>query len=465
MPLLNYLLAASFTREGIKFDQNTNLNSIYENLLISVYERQDKWADQQHPVLKNISQEEFFRILEEIALATWHGNGRKVTVKEIENQCKVGRLTELLEKFQEKAKEGVADLLVAFYFRKTGIRDTDGSETFEFTHKSFGEYLTSKRLVRGIKKIYLESKRKEESYDEGWVETDALKHWIELTGKSAIDIYLLEFVRREIAIKDNEPRDAWQKTLAHLISFILRNGIPMEMFVPRLNFKEELRQSRNSEESLLAVANACSLVTEIPVELNFPDVFSFGKLIAKIQENALFENNIISDVLSQFDLSHCILKFANFSGFNLQQTIFVNANLTAANLSGADLTGSILSNANLSGTNLEEADLTEAVVDNADFSEANINNAVFIDVDVSSAKNLDLNELYYDDEDEETHFQNMDFQAGDFRGKDFSDADLVSCDFERADFYMANLRNANFENADFRGAKLDGAIGIKKKIE
>ena len=148
-PLLNYLIALSYERKEIDFDSGTTLNIIYEDLLKAVYQRQ--WdTGGQHKGAKGLTEEEFFRILEEIALAIWHGNGRTATEKAIFKRCEDSHLTRYLEKFTEGAKKGVVRLLTAFYFREFG-KESSGDRTFEFTHKSFGEYLTAKRIVRTVK--------------------------------------------------------------------------------------------------------------------------------------------------------------------------------------------------------------------------------------------------------------------------------------------------------------------------
>ena len=132
-PLLNYLVALSYIRsqeestgDQIVFSEDTNLNAIYQDLLKSVYER--GWDMAQHPTLQGVEYRNFVRILEEIALAAWHDNGRTTTVKEIESHCESSGLKRLLEKFTEGAKSGVTRLLTAFYFRQSG-HGKDGDKT------------------------------------------------------------------------------------------------------------------------------------------------------------------------------------------------------------------------------------------------------------------------------------------------------------------------------------------------
>jgi hypothetical protein len=149
-PLLNYLVALSLEKGKLQFSPETNLNEIYGDLLEAVYER--GYEKQGHRVIEGIEKHEFIGILEEIALACWHGDGRTTTVGEIETHCNNSGLGDVLNRFQdsfqEDSKTSVTRLLTAFYFRESGgVRASE--KTFEFTHKSFGEYLTAKTHCAG----------------------------------------------------------------------------------------------------------------------------------------------------------------------------------------------------------------------------------------------------------------------------------------------------------------------------
>ncbi len=194
-PLLNYLVALGLRGGQLEFSAKTNLNAVYDNLLQSVYAR--GWDSNQHPSIQGVEEKDFVRILEEIALAAWHGNGRTTTVKAIESHCKHSGLKELLNRFQENFRDNpqasVTRLLTAFYFRRSG-RDSDGDKTFEFTHKSFGEYLTAKRIIREVRLIHKKLIARKSYPDDGWEESEALQQWIVLCGLTTMDEYLFNFI-------------------------------------------------------------------------------------------------------------------------------------------------------------------------------------------------------------------------------------------------------------------------------
>lgn len=212
-PLLNYLVALSYVQNKLTLSEQTNLNTVYADLLNAVYERGYE-DNRRHAALGDMEKWQFIRVLEEIALAAWHGDGRTTTVAEIERHCKSSGLQRLLAIFEEGAKAGVTRLLAAFYFRQSGIKGNE--RTFEFTHKSFGEYLTACRIVRAMERIQKQLDRRQEDMEDGWDERAALLHWAEVCGPTRMDIYLLSFLRDEVALKPVEQISQWQQTFAHL---------------------------------------------------------------------------------------------------------------------------------------------------------------------------------------------------------------------------------------------------------
>jgi hypothetical protein len=161
-PLLNYLLAQSLERGRLDFSAPISLNQIYGDLLTAVYERH--WGDAEevpvarargrtmprpgHPALTPLAWEDFVRLLEEVALLAWHGTGRTVSANAVEKACEELRLKAKLEAFKQGAEAGAVSLLVSFFFRQAAR--IGGEPSFEFTHKSFGEYLAGRRLIRTI---------------------------------------------------------------------------------------------------------------------------------------------------------------------------------------------------------------------------------------------------------------------------------------------------------------------------
>ena len=366
-PLLNYLVALSHTRGEVDLAKESNLNVIYRDLLHAVYER--GWSGCGHPALQGISEDKFVRWLEEIAVAAWHGDKRTTTVEEIKAHTESSGAASLLNVFEEGADKGITRLLMAFYFRRADARESR-DKTFEFTHKSFGEYLTARRVVRLLRDIHEELERHRENIDKGWDEREALRRWIVLCGPSPLDEYLFKFIENEARIAGEETASNWQQTLCDLIGFEVRNGLPMEL-ISLSTFKEATRQARNAEEALLVTLHACALVSEkvsnIAWSINSPlDSMPFGQLISRLVVQH-------EPFTLPFILKH--LGFLNLEGQNLMNKDFSGANLRGVNFDGAILFGIKLPRANLSGASLRKAYLSGADLRRADLSRADLSGA------------------------------------------------------------------------------------------
>jgi uncharacterized protein YjbI with pentapeptide repeats len=423
-PLLNYLVALSLVGGRLIFGQEINLNDIYKDLLAAVYSRT---YERPHLAIRGMKLGEFTRVLEEIALAAWHGNGRTTTVAEIEAHCKAAGLSNLLERFEEGAKSGVTRVLTAFYFRQFG-QTPAGDRTFEFTHKSFREYLTALRIVRALRRIEEETERRQKNYDSGWEDRRALLHWAEICGPNPMDRELCLFVRREVRKAGAEVASAWQLLLCRLISGMLRHGMPMELLSPRPAYQMETRQARNAEEALLAALNACARVTEQVSRIDWPgtegsegegtevDLASAGAWITSLRGQRTGPNNVLAlDCLSFLNLSECKLFMIDLAESDLERTQLQRSWLSSASLSWAEL-----ADVNLQGARLYLADLVGASLMRANLQEAFLGNA-----------NL--------------------------QGANLTDANLKGANLEGANLQGANLQGANLQGANLQGANLDGA--------
>ncbi|MEH2150252.1 pentapeptide repeat-containing protein [Nostoc sp.] len=458
-PLLNYLVALSFVQQN-KFPTDGNLNAIYANLLKAVYER--GWAGYQHPTIRGIEEKDFVRILEEIALASWHGDGRTTTVKEIEAHCENSNLIRLLDKFHKSAKFSVIRLLIAFYFRESGVKEQE--KTFEFTHKSFGEYLTAKRIVREVRLIHKKLKDRQDDPDEGWDEREALKRWAILCGAFPMDEYLFKFVADEMRLQNISDVGNWQQTLWHLIGFMLHHGMPMERLTPRPDFQKENRQARNAEEALLAVLNACARVTEIVSKIQWHTPEAFGIWISRLQGQRITTNTDVFclNCLSLLDLQGCVLVFkdivqANLERANLEGANLKGANLVRANLKGANLEGVNLERANLVRANLKEANLKGANLEGANLEGSNLEGANLEDANLAWANLAQANLA-------RAFFVRANLTRANLKGANLKEANLARANLLRAYLKGANLEGANLEEANLEEANLLRAFLVRANL-
>jgi uncharacterized protein YjbI with pentapeptide repeats len=390
----------------------------------------------------------------EIALSCWHGNGRTTTVIEIEEHCENNGLKNLLKNFQDSfqsdSQGSITRLLTAFYFRESG--DLRGSEkTFEFTHKSFGEYLTARRIVDRVKQIHKKLQDSENDYDNDYDPRQALIAWATLCGPTAIDEYLFRFIVNQIQLQSPDEVKQWQKTLGHLIEYLLVKGMPMEGLKNRPNFQEEMRQARNAEEALLAVFNACGRVTKEIFPIQWPSPEAFGNWLARLQGQRIdYKPMFVLDCLSFIDLQNCLLIHRDLDGANLAGANLDGANLDGANLSGANLDGASLEGANLYMANLVGANLAGANLERTCLSRANL---VGANLEEATLCEANLYEAYL----EGAYLAGANLTGAFLEGANLEGANLEGANLEGANLRWANLRGANLRGANLRGANLEGA--------
>lgn len=376
-PLLNYLVALTYQAKRIQFDDNTNLNQIYADLLKSVYERQ---YEQKHSSIQQLTQAEFEQILEEIALTVWHGNGRTASISTISKQCEDANLDKLFESFQDSAKQnGVMRLMTAFYFREFG-KDESGDKTFEFTHKSFGEYLTARRIVVGLNDMCEEVARNKQRAGRGWTLEEAFVKWLKLCGAEAIDEHLYDFIANEIQLISQHQGAidtllSYQKLMFDLLTMAVKEQTP----VKKLNlktFKDDLKYSIHAESALLILHGLCANHTKTVLEQQDEQFKSlFKKWFQRNQHGTLLHRACQYLDLSGIYLVWVALAFSNLSGANLSRANLIGANLSRANLSGANLDGANLDGADLIGAGLIGADLIGANLSRVSLSGADLRGA------------------------------------------------------------------------------------------
>ncbi len=388
-PLLLYLTAFA-EDERFQFDDHFNLNKLYRFLLERVHER-DWGKTRGHPTTEHIKFDDFAEALEAVAVAAWHGSGRGITLTGVE-QSRDGSLPPALGKMLQ-SDQGLLRLMVAFYFQRSGFEGQE--EAFEFTHKSFGEYLTARGIARRLGEIIedLDAERKRKRNKYGIPE--ALADWARLCGPRKIDWDLLIFIHNEVSTIKPDVCRVWQAELGGWISHVLENGMPMEQIDRLKPFGEQNRQSVNAETALLVMLDSCARVTGEPSPVEWPNPHSAANWLARIlsheefyrfgYRNPAFAAPVSSVVkaslrslpLGGLTLSDANLLGANLLGANLLGTQLRGANLLGADLSGADLRSAHLSDTNLRGANLWDANLCVANLSHADLSDVrDLENAI-----------------------------------------------------------------------------------------
>jgi uncharacterized protein YjbI with pentapeptide repeats len=466
-PLLNYLVALSFTRDKLDFSKDINLNSIYADLVTAVHERGYEKRRAYGPI-RHMTLDQFSRVLEEIGLATWHGDGRTTTVREIEEHCEASGVGRMLDAFQEGAKAGVTRLLAAFFFRQYGQR-ASGDPTFVFTHKSFGEYLAARRVVRAMERVSRDLERRASNPDKGWDEREALKHWAEICGPTAMTEYLHTFLMNEVRLRSHAELDRWQKPLTRLFNFVLRHAMPMEQ-LQIATFREAMFQSRNAEEALLVALNVCARTIGRRSVIQQPESSTFGTWLMRIEGQRdfagrlarrslsflrlprvnVFSNDLVGASLASSDLERAVANFVNASFADLSNANFKNALLVQARFFGSKLT-----NTNFERARLDNVDMNMANLEGANLARANLTGANLTGANLTGANLTDAN-LTRANLSECVTVTNL--TGVNLKGANLTGANLTGADLTEANLTGATLKSANLEGTNLKDVKVDQRV-------
>jgi uncharacterized protein YjbI with pentapeptide repeats len=411
-PLLNHLLAITRAADPAALDTSSSVNSVYASLLHHVWER--SWGEKRQIAdVKQLTVEQFNRLFESIGLAVWqHGGGRSTTLAEIAEVARLEKLDKLLPAFKEGAEKGALALLTAFFFRRAG-----SDETFELTHKTFGEYLTARRLARLIEDLH--RKLPEGDIDEG----EGLRRWYRLTHAARITMEILVFLENELGPLSLEELQAQRQTIIRLFDENLVSGMPFQGVDGRGQPKTYREAERFTAAAELALLGAIGMLTrniDAKAKILVPDArcravrwspawpdrdrgvrTSAWDLLRRLgvgkwrEDCALasmrgidLERQVLRTDLAQIDCSYASLRFAD-----LISALLIGADLSYADLRHANAFRADLSEADLTFADLGVADLTDAVLDGANVAYANLNRADLSDVDLMNIDGLTLRQV------------------------------------------------------------------------
>lgn len=376
-PLLNHLVALGLEAGRVDVTRESNRNVLYRDLITGIFKR--RYEEGRNPAIQGFEEEGFVRMLEEVAVAVWHGQGRTATLTAIETRFQDARQHRPLASGRQAPREGVTRLLTAFPFCKAGMTP-GGEEMFGFTHKSFAEFLLARRVVRLIQQMVDALRRFRLHGDRGWDETMALSQWIAVCGPSGWPVDLFSFVCREVAHYPQKKVWGWQKQLSHLMGHLLKNGVPMATR-ERLTYREMAEQALHAERALLAALNACARHTDHRSPGFVPDATRFGIWLGRLHGQRTNAQPGVLAWLSHLDLSGSILSLRDLYGANLYKT-----SLRRADLFSANLTRACLVEADLRGANLRQAHLRGVRLRGADMRGANLTGADLTGVDPQDVK-------------------------------------------------------------------------------
>ena len=434
-PLLCYLLALSGYLEGDSAEAADNRNRIYERLLADVWKR--GWGGGRAGTGKDLDKNDFDRLFESIALAAWHGGDERVaTYERFEKALKVMHATDIFDAFTRREGGDVSNLAVNFYLKRHEVE----ARGFEFTHKSFGEYLAARALIRiSISVSELSTHRIE----------IALKDWMAAVEEGDLSFEMLEFLRGEARLLPADVAERTLRALENIMRVVVAEGFPAHDLKTDTWREAEDRQKK-AEVLLLATMHCLSQsmpesnsASKIAIDWK-GDVRALGNLIHRcrcVRNRAIPALSIFARVQAPgaYLLVQDLLD-ANFEEANLRDawafgTVADRALFARADLSGANFTSGRFVFAHLDGARMDRASLTDANFEGAflrgaSLSQANCEGANFSNANLNGAS-----------------LQKAKLQGANFWGATLDGANLSGADLRGADLTGVNLTNVNLTDA------------------
>jgi uncharacterized protein YjbI with pentapeptide repeats len=455
-PLLLYLLMYSGLAGKDWPEAKENRNRIYEAIFAQVHERDRR----EKPGIAVEDREDFFTLMECLGLAAWMGGGRTGSDEDFEHIRDEIYAPDRKKAFKDLDRARLKNVAVQFYTHHGG-REQPG---YAFIHKSFGEYLTARALIKTSEAWCEEygKRNKWSSFAEDWLRLTGRKHFTD-----EILAFMTDEARLRVKVFSEDQPDLVRarrmvEQLCEVVNLTLYEGFPAHQISPpanaRMAWRNREHYQRNAETALYAALNAWAkagysreLINKDPSEGGWkPGPIRAGwpepatkPVIAMInrarghwatdsQVRLLFSrwNFGSAQEINFYDLRRFDLFGANLSGAGL-----IGSSMGGVNLEGADLHWADLREANLGGANLRRADLREANLGGANLSGADLAGA-------------DLSEA---------HLRSADLAGADLCQVDLREANLNGSNLSNADLVRANLSGSNLSEADCSRMNIDTA--------
>jgi uncharacterized protein YjbI with pentapeptide repeats len=420
-PLLCYLLvlAGYATKDWEKAAENPNL--IYSTLMQNIYER--GWGDglqKRHGPGKSMKLAEFLLLMETIGLAAWLGGDTRVASDaSFTRALKIMNAEKEWSLFNQDNGSDVTNLAMNFY-----LKAAEGANRgFEFTHKSFGEYLAAKSLLKISGDIY----------DLAFRRIDlAMSEWSEASGTGVITHEILIFMRNQVRIdliglKKAEVKELVKKKKAFelIAQESIAAGFPANL---GSNWRIQAIFQRNAELACWAVINCFSLglasignVNDARVNINWSNRYELRELLVRQTGPEGWSSTFPACLswvdardqtfhtlsLYNIDLQYSDLKGASFDSCTIVDSNFYGAELSRASFARTFLIGTVFDRARFHLTNLSGAAVREITFEDSFVTNVIVNADTLVLSSDDAFDQIDdklFLHLHVDDDDNDSDF-------------------------------------------------------------
>lgn len=369
-PLLCYLLVLSGFATDNWEQAAENPNRIYSALMNDIYKR--GWGDghiKRHGPGRTMSNGDFLKLMRTIGLAAWLGGDTRVASDSAFHAAlKITNAQRAWEDFEADNGPDVTNLAMNFY-----LKSAEGSQRgFEFTHKSFGEYLVALALIEVALASYDLVNRRVDF---------AMLEWANATSTGRITPEILEFMRNEIRLRLDDSGEAYEKILdlkkgfSKIADFAALEGFPLESGG---NWRDADRSQNNSELAAWAILNSCMLA---------------------LRSDSRSTEMLKLDSIRGFGLRELLYRQAKQSGvtpITLQCLAYIDTRSTylfGSYGTGIDLSGAVLDNILVEGCYFSMGSFFGAFLENGSFGHSTFDN---IDFRQCNFQNFHFNECRFD---------------------------------------------------------------------
>ena len=365
-PLLCYLLVlAGYATDHWELAAE-NRNRIYAALIDSVYER--GWGDGATKRLgpgRALSKQDFNKLMESIALAAWLGGDARVASEEkFEEAIDILGSRKAWEAFCSDNGNDVTNLAMNFYFKSS----EKSQRGFEFTHKSFGEYLASRALISVAREVSTQCVRRPDF---------ALLDWFRATrtGVLTSEMHLFLIDEIELSVMDGNSEtvsdiNRLKSEFEKLAKIVADDGfsIPSTSSTWR---SVEIEQAI-AECCIWAMINSCSisLAKNVSHEASMIKIewSSESDLCNILLRLGRFESTeIIYELLANLDadsqtISGIRASHINFTGASLDSSLFVGCHIHSGSFEGAVLNQSRFYACHIERTSFRSASMSNVIL-------------------------------------------------------------------------------------------------------
>jgi uncharacterized protein YjbI with pentapeptide repeats len=362
----------------------------------------------------------FLSVVQHIAINMWHSGGsRRVSLEAVYGNIEdenIKTAFQALNLFETAAGTEPNMLTTALYYN-IGHQDKDPSERlFEFTHKTFAEYLVSTRLFDAFRDLITTIGDRDKF-------KHALRNWIRISHSGGHEPGLGDFCQKEAAIR--------YEAFSHMNWDDALNII-----------KDELSGDRFSDpgsSSILHIQNSASLLFFIWSSLNLERHKRTGGKFELSQNSGTFSVRDLKFIQRPNGLD---FKLGSSLEPLLRESTYLTPSLSALKLTAADMSQLSFSLGHMEQVFFDEASFAMTHWSHVKTSDTNFSKSVFQQAIFHQWRilNSEFNHCL---------FQGARFQGADFSNCQFRETFFSQCHFSDVDFTTSQWTDVAFDRCVF----------------